>query len=114
MTAQQYDVFLVVLIAFIAGLLLGYIITYRADVHRINLLLKTNQNLQKPKEDKKVIKKYDMKILVEGSKINVKLDPVTKELETVSTELRDSIDQVQTDFLRHLTKIHDDELLKGE
>lgn len=114
MTAQQYDVFLVVLIAFIAGLTLGYIITYRTDMYRINLLLKANQDLQKPKEDKKVIKKYDMKILVEGSKINVKLDPVTKELETVSTELCDSVDQVQTDFLRNLTKIHDDELLKGE
>lgn len=114
MTAQQYDVFLVVLIAFIAGLTLGYIITYRADMHRIISLLKTNQDLQKPKEDKKVIKKYDMKILVEGSKISVELDPVTKELGIASTELRDSIDQVQTDFLRRLTKIHDDELLKGE
>lgn len=114
MTAQQYDVFLVVLIAFIIGLTLGYIIAYRAAMYRINLLLKTNQDLQKPKEDKTVIKKYDMKILVEGSKINVKLDPVTKELGIVSTELSDSLDQVQTDFLRHLTKINDDELLKGD
>ena len=103
----HYDIILSMCIAFVIGLVFGYIVSCNHYMHTINRLHKSNVDLRKfkinkIKQEESTIREYNVKIVVKGDKVDSCIANAYDSDDEVSIEMTKNMEET---FLRALTNI---------